>query len=54
MFNDEFAYQYVEDGYLVGEDPQQERGLAEGPADRIVWPGAAEMAGGERDAACSS
>jgi len=54
MFNDEFAYQYVEDGYLVGGNPHQGRGLAEGPADRIVWPGSAEMAGGDRDAARSS
>ncbi|MCH2622934.1 MAG: hypothetical protein MKZ66_06800 [Acidimicrobiales bacterium] len=54
MFDDEFAYRYVEDGYLVGEDPHRGRGLAEGPADLIVWPGSAEMAWGDRDAACSS
>ena len=54
MFDDEFASRYVEDGYLVGEDPHRERCLAEGPADVIVWPGPAEMAGGDQDAACPS
>ena len=54
MFDDEFASRYVEDGYLVGEDPHRERCLAEGPADVIVWPGSAEMAWGDRDAACPS
>ena len=42
MFDDEFAYRYVEDGYLVGEDPHRGRGLAERPADVIVWPEPAE------------
>ena len=54
MFDDEFDYRYVEDGYLVGEDPHRELCLAEGPADVIVWPGPAEMAWGDRDAACPS
>ena len=44
MFDDEFAYRYVENGYLVGEDPHRGRGLAEGPADVTVWPVPAEMA----------
>ena len=44
MFEDEFAYRYVENGYLVGKDPHRGRGLAEGPADVTVWPGPAEMA----------
>jgi len=44
MFDDEFAYRYVENGYLVGKDPHRGRGLAEGPADVTVWPGPAEMA----------
>jgi len=54
MFDDEFAYRYVEDGYLVGEDPHRELCLAEGPADVIVWPGPAEMAWGDQDVACPS
>jgi len=54
MFDDEFAYRYVEDGYLVGEDPHRELCLAEGPADVTVWRGPAEMAWGDRDAACPS
>ena len=54
MFNDEFAYRYVEDGYLVGGDPQQGRDLAEGPADVIIWPRSAEMAWEDHDAARSS
>ena len=29
---------------LVGEDPLRGRGLAEGPADLIAWPGSAGMA----------
>jgi len=44
MFDDEFAYRYVENGYLVGKDPHRGRVLAEGPADMTVWPGPAEMA----------
>ena len=44
MFDDEFAYRYVENGYLVGKNPHRGRGLAEGPADLTVWPGPAEMA----------
>ena len=44
MFDDEFAYRYVENGYLVGKDPHRGRGLAEGPAELTVWPGPAEMA----------
>ena len=44
MFDDEFAYRYVENGYLVGKDPHRGRGLAEGPADVTVWPGPTEMA----------
>jgi len=44
MFDDEFAYRYVENGYLVDKDPHRGRGLAEGPADTTVWPGPAEMA----------
>tara|TARA_B000000460_G_C21207839_1_gene260947 strand:+ start:230 stop:364 length:135 start_codon:yes stop_codon:yes gene_type:complete len=44
MFDDEFAYRYVENGYLVGKNPHRGRGLAEGPADVTVWPGPAEMA----------
>ena len=54
MFDDELAYRYVEARYLVGEDPQPEQGLAEGPVDATVWPGSAEMAWGDRDAARSS
>ena len=54
MFDDEFAYRYVEADYMAGKDLQPEQGLAEGPADATVWPGSAEMAWGDRDAARSS
>ena len=54
MFDDEFDYRYVEAGYLVGEDPQQGRDLAEGPADVIIWPRSAEMAWEDHDVTRSS
>jgi len=54
MFADEFSYRYLEDRYLVGEDPQRGRGPAKGPTDATVWPGSAEMDWGDQDAARSS